>query len=161
MSASSLTIVKNVSGGALMVSFVGQIDAGADYSSLQFTGVSKAVFNFQGINLINSAGIQKWVKFMESLPDELNIVFEVCPASIVNQINLFANFTGGKKVEFTSFIAPFFCEKCDEENDMLLKAKDIVSHGDVTVPTPPCPTCGTTMEFDSIEDKYFAFLKKG
>lgn len=156
----ALTIVKDLRDGVLSAILVGHIDAGSDYSPLQFDGVTSLILNFKGISLINSAGIQKWVKFMQSIPSTVALTFEECPPNIVNQCNLFANFTGGKKVKFTSFQAPFFCESCDEAVDILLQTDQVLVNGTVTIPEPPCPTCKAKMDFDGIEDKYFLFLTR-
>ncbi|MEZ4752007.1 MAG: hypothetical protein R3B54_15655 [Bdellovibrionota bacterium] len=156
----ALTIVKDLRDGLLSANLVGHIDAGSDYSPLQFAGVTQLHLNFKGITLINSAGIQKWVKFMQSIPATIAITFEECPPNIVNQCNLFANFTGGKKVKFQSFQAPFFCETCDDSVDILLQTDQVLSGGKVTIPEPPCPKCQSKMDFDGIEDKYFLFLTR-
>lgn len=158
--SSTLKILKETAGPKMTISLVGHIDGSSDYSSVSYDGVKELVIDFSGIQFINSLGIQKWVKFMAGIPSDIRIVFHKCPPRIVNQLNLFADFTAKKPVHFSSFQAPYYCEKCDESRDVLLEEGKHFSKAQVTSPSQACPKCGSTMELDAIADKYFSFLKR-
>jgi len=67
------------------------------------------------------------------------------------------NFRGVAKVE--SFFAPYICEKCDVEVDVLLKVDVHFPDRDPSkVPGFTCDQCGSPLVFDDIPERYFSFV---
>lgn len=136
----------------------GNIDEKSTYDLPIFDVGKKVYLNLEGIDQINSAGIQGWIKFVESFGSELFI--QKASISVISQINMFPSFMGGKKVHLLSFYAPFYCEKCDESVMTLITVGDkglrhvAANFGSLNI---KCSTCSQQMEFDGIEKKYFAF----
>jgi hypothetical protein len=98
---------------------------------------------------------------MKGLSAGLKIGYHRCPLRIVNQINLFPGFLGGRKVVFISFYAPYRCAGCGASETALLKAKDCLTPAKVYgAPARNCAKCSVPMEFAAIEEKYFMFLNR-
>ena len=58
-----------------------------------------------------------------------------------------------------SFYAPYFCPRCNKERLLRLETKDLVHQTPITsVPTCRCDDCDGPMDFDDMEESYFAFL---
>jgi hypothetical protein len=79
-----------------------------------------------------------------------------CSPAIVAQINLVNNFTGTGVVK--SFYAPYFCPQCDREKVLLIETRDAVGMRPYHAPTCRCDECDGPMDFDDMEESYFAFL---
>ncbi len=155
----SLQIAQKISEGKAFIALVGQIDENADYSGVRFDGVKSVCFNFEGVTLINSTGLQRWISFLETIPVNMVISFEKCPVRVIGQINMFPGFVAGRDVQITSFFAPYYCQKCDRSHNILLDRKTHFPSGNfVSAPHVACGTCKQEMEFDGIEKKYFHFL---
>lgn len=155
----SLQLNQKQQAGKTTITLVGQIDENSDYSSVAFTGVKEAVFQFEGVSLINSTGLQRWVKFMEAIPASIAVSFEKCPVRVINQINMFPGFLAGRSVSINSFFAPYYCEKCDRSSHILLDAKTHFAKPAPGAPLTRCEKCGGDMEFDGIEKKFFLFMQ--
>jgi len=156
----SLKIEASQTGTALYVKLTGQLDEHAEYFTPPATGITAIVFDFAGITLINSVGIQKWIHFFAGLPPAARISFTRCTLRIINQINLFPDFTAGRSVTVETFYAPYFCETCDESCTVLLTRAVDFRTSAIKAPQRPCPHCQAPMLFDGIEDKYLRFLKQ-
>lgn len=154
------TIKQSKTGARAVLMLSGPIDEGSDYSGAHFEGVSEAQFDFSGVTLINSTGLQRWIKFLASIPAGVAISFARCPVRVVNQINMFPGFLAGKNVRVETFFASYYCESCDKSHDVILDtARDFADRTKVAAPAQACPECKAEMEFDGIEKKFFLFLK--
>lgn len=119
-------------------------------------------FDFAGVTMINSKGIQLWKDFMRGLSGNTRIVYVRCPLKVVNQLNLFPGFKGGKAVDVASFYAPYFCEFCDKpHSNLIVTARDFPGGRVGNPPAANCPSCSKPMDFDGNAQKYFLFLKRG
>ena len=155
----TLRLAQNLNEGRLEVRLVGQIDEVADYSRVDFNSVKIASFDLEGVTLINSTGLQRWITFLESIPSQIKISFERCPARMINQINLFPGFLGGQDIDISSFYAPYFCDSCDAAHSVLLKTREAFpERKNPRAPVVNCPKCAARMDFDGLESKYFLFL---
>lgn len=155
----SLQLTQKTQTGKTVITLVGQIDENSDYTAVNFAGVREATFNFEGVSLINSTGLQRWVKFMESIPASITVSFERCPVRVIGQINMFPGFLAGRSVAITSFFAPYYCEPCDRSSHVLLDQASSAARAEDGAPDLKCEKCGGGMEFDGIEKKFFLFLK--
>jgi DNA-directed RNA polymerase subunit RPC12/RpoP/anti-anti-sigma regulatory factor len=152
-----LTINKQILPDELRVELVGAIDEDSDFKELEGLQQKNISFDFNQISMINSCGIREWIKFLEHMPEESNIVYENCPQIIIEQINMVHGFFK-KGASIRSFYAPYYCEQCDKEVKIHLLSERVENR---QAPKINCPTCGSNeLEFDAIESQYFSFLGK-
>jgi len=148
----SVKQVGNVTG----VAFRGAVDEDVNFAPLvtELNNRPQILFDLSGIERINSCGVREWVNFVRSLPREARIEMENCTPVVVSQLNMISNFAGAATVK--SVFAPFVCQSCGNESNVLLQVEKgtPVNLGEVR-----CEKCKSLMEFDDIEDSYFAFVK--
>lgn len=114
------------------------------------------VIDLSEIERINSCGVRDWVNWLTKVERVgTKVVLVECSPAIVQQINLVNNFTGNGVVK--SFFAPYFCTNCDREKVLLVEVNELAA-GPQRAPTCRCDECDGVMEFDDMEDSYFAFL---
>jgi len=159
MPPTNLAISTSKQDTRLELKLAGRLDGTSDYSAIPRQGVSEISMDFEGISLIDSVGVQGWTRFMESIEPQTKVIYRRCSVRIINQMNMFKGFCGGKNVAVESFFAPYYCEGCDESSDFLIESAPILASGSLNAPELPCPKCKTAMEFDGVEDRYFSFLK--
>lgn len=158
---SDLVIEQKVEGNTVKVSLKGKMADTAEYSTIKVAGSAAAEFDFEGVTMINSKGVQIWKEFMQALPPGLKVSYQRCPLKVVNQLNLFPSFKGGKVVEVSSFYAPYFCATCDEPRSVLLETVKYFTQGKVAVVPPmSCDKCKKPMELDANPQKYFLFMQR-
>lgn len=115
------------------------------------------LIDLSGIRRINSVGVRDWVHWLGDLRrKDFRVVMFDCPPSIMDQVNLVRNFSQGATV-FT-FYAPYYCDRCDKEEDQRLDAFELLRSGSRVAPAFPCgkPACPNAL--DDVEENYFAFL---
>ena len=117
-----------------------------------------AVIDVSEIERINSCGVRDWVNWLGKVEKGgAKIVLVECSPAIVAQINLVNNFTGSGVVK--SFYAPYFCPNCDLEKVLLVETRDMARPRSRSRRRPAAATSATApMDFDDMEDSYFAFL---
>lgn len=114
------------------------------------------VIDLSEVERINSCGVRDWVNWLGKIEKNgAKTVLVECSPAIVAQINLVNNFTGGGVVK--SFFAPYFCPHCDREKVLLVEAAEL-GNAPHKAPTCRCDECDGVMDFDDMEDSYFAFL---
>lgn len=120
---------------------------------------NKLVLDLGGIRFINSIGVREWIR-MQQAAAKIGVAIElrrVCEP-LVHQLNIVPAARGVSIV--TSFSAPYECESCDEEHDVVL---DVRLHGaalaKMEAPQMPCPDCRRPLVFATEPDLYFTFLK--
>lgn len=114
------------------------------------------VIDLGEIERINSCGVRDWVNWLGKIEQKgAKVVLVECSPAIVAQINLVNNFTGGGVVK--NFFAPYFCPNCDREKVLLIEASEL-GPPPHKAPTCRCDECDGVMDFDDMEDSYFAFL---
>ena len=120
------------------------------------------VIDLSGVDRINSCGVRDWVNWLNDLDAKgKQVVLVKCSPCIVNQVNLVNNFVGRGKVK--SFFAPYFCPRCDVEQLKLLQVEDFAGMDRPRAPDVRGDACQQTrceMEFDDLEEAYFAFLPR-
>ena len=143
--------------GVLVVHLSGEVDENADFERLRSILEGRVVLDLAEVKRINSAGVREWVNFVRNLPQVTELVFERCSPTIVSQLNMIYNFKGPAVVR--SFYAPYVCERCDLDVDVLLDVEKHFPDRDPThVPEFECPECGQPLTFDDIPERYFAFI---
>ena len=161
MATSNLEIQISKTDNGTEAKLIGKLDGTSDYSPVPTNGIAKLALDFEAITLIDSVGVQGWTKFMASIDPSVAITFKRCSVRIINQMNMFKGFCGGKTVAVDSFFAPYYCESCDESSDFLVESAPVIASGASTAPSMSCPKCNEKMEFDGVEARYFNFLKPG
>lgn len=151
---------------------------GDDYSFLKISGVidedntlqeitSKIqgkylVIHLSEVERINSCGVRDWVNWLSEIEKKNHeVVLLECSPSIVSQINLVNNFTGHGKV--INFFAPYYCQECDLEKVKLIEVDAFKKAAKPTAPPfhwEGCDKVQCHMEFDDIEESYFAFVQE-
>lgn len=151
-----LTINKQILQDELHVELIGSIDEDADFKDIQGLAQKSISFDFNQVSMINSCGIREWIKFLEGIPERTIVSYHNCPQIIIEQINMVHGFFR-KGASINSFYAPYFCESCNKEQKIHLKASDVKNRKS---PKVECPKCSNGMDFDAIETQYFNFLGK-
>jgi anti-anti-sigma regulatory factor len=120
-------------------------------------GQGTAVIDVSEIERINSCGVRDWVNWLSKAEKGgASVVLVECSPAIVAQINLVNNFTGAGVVK--SFYAPYFCPNCDLEKVLLVETRDMFAAQPFKAPSCRCDECDGPMDFDDMEESYFAFL---
>lgn len=153
---SKLIIQKQIVDDKVIIELTGSVDEDLDMSEVASLNQQEYIFDFKQVNMINSCGIREWINFITNLGDKVKIKYKNCPQIVIEQMNMVYGFIKDG-VEIESFYAPYFCESCDEESKLYLETKMVL---DNKAPIMKCPKCGENMEFDDIEEQYFAFLNR-
>jgi len=135
---------------------VGVLDEDFRPESIAQISAPEVVFDFKELKGINSCGIRSWITMLEKQMSGKKIIYNNCPSILVQQINLVQGLLPTNGL-IQSFMAPYFCEKCDKEYSVLINAKDI---NELKAPAASCPQDKSSMEFDAIEKQFFSFLRK-
>ena len=140
------------------VKLAGVIDEDNELGTLaEKLGGGTAVIDVSEIERINSCGVRDWVNWLgKAEKGGAKIVLVECSPAIVAQINLVNNFTGQGVVK--SFYAPYFCPNCDLEKVLLVETRDMHGTQPFKAPSCRCDECDGPMDFDDMEESYFAFL---
>jgi anti-anti-sigma regulatory factor len=155
--SNSLKVERAENAGVTRISLAGDITEEARFDSVgPFT--DQVVLDLSGIARINSCGVREWIQFIRAVPKGTRIAFERCPQTIVAQANMISNFLGGGRIR--SFVAPYYCPKCDRAVEILLEAERDFSGKEPKAPARTCDKCGGPLDFDDVEDSYLAFLKE-
>jgi len=140
------------------VKLSGVIDEDNELASLSDKiGSGTAVIDVSEIERINSCGVRDWVNWLGKVEKNgAKVILVECSPAIVAQINLVNNFTGQGVVK--SFYAPYFCPNCDLEKVLLVETRDLAQTQPFKAPSCRCDECDGPMDFDDMEESYFAFL---
>lgn len=135
------------------VKLAGFLDENSDLNRIQPVA-GKVTFDFKDVTRVNSCGVRDWVNMLQKLPST-EVLYTECPMVVVKQLNAVPDFSGKAKID--TFYAPYFCEKCDEEDVKLIPTSAVK---DGQPPEMKCKTCGSVLGFDAIPNQYFSFLKR-
>jgi len=157
MSNKKLVIEKKNDGNRMVLVIKGTIDQEAELKKV-FSELSiPVIFDLEGIEMINSAGVREWVNAIAKLPTKTPFTLERCSPRIVEQLNYVEAFLGHGEV--VSFFAPYFCPKCKVETTVLLEVKVMRKKSGKNPPPQNCAKCKNLLEFDDIEEEYFGFIQ--
>ncbi len=153
-------------GGVLKLAFEGMIDEDVAFPQVELKDYKAIHLDLQGIKAINSVGIREWLDWIRPLSEKLQIHLFNCPKTIVFQFNMVEGFLPPKSL-VESFYVPFFCEKCDREENVLVKpGREVTAVGNSIKidfggkPPAKCDKPQCELEMDVTEGKYFQFLKR-
>ncbi len=140
------------------VKLSGVIDEDNELAGLgEKIGAGTAIIDVSEIERINSCGVRDWVNWLGKIEKNgAKVILVECSPAIVAQINLVNNFTGQGVVK--SFYAPYFCPNCDLEKVLLVETRDLAGSAPFKAPSCRCDECDGPMDFDDMEESYFAFL---
>ena len=128
---------------------------GANYSA-----IPNALIDVQNIQSLNSVGVRGWLLFLERLQQSKTCRFIGLSEAFVEQSNLVANMLGRKGTPVETFVIPYYCEKCNDRFALQFQTKDLPADLETFTPAPvKCTKCGSSMEFDSLPEEYFSFLR--
>lgn len=112
--------------------------------------------DLSGVDRINSIGARHWIRFIESARARFEcVVLRRCSVPFVEQVNTVAGFGGSREIE--SVLAPYVCERCGAEEEILVDVSTCVS---LTLPAVQCPNDDEPMAFDDLEEVYFGFRQR-
>jgi len=135
----------------------GVIDGAADFSSIleeSFSGLVK--IDTKAVKRVNSTGVRQWVEFIKNF--DYKILHRNCSVSVIEQFNMVPQFFG-KNSDIESFHAPYFCEECDEEHEILLVCEDSLNFsGREVIKDFKCPECHEELERDFDTEEFFRFF---
>ncbi len=145
-------------GGVTYLKLSGVIDEDNElFDLLDRIGPGTVVINLAEIERINSCGVRDWVNWLGRLEKKgAKVVLVECSPAIVAQINLVSNFTGNGIVK--SFYAPYFCPSCNLEKVLLIEMEEMKAMDRPKAPVCRCDECDGIMDFDDMEESYFAFV---
>lgn len=142
-----------VEGGVPTIRVRGAITEATDFSAvLQQVGPPRAVVDLSAVDRVNSYGVREWIRFLKNLVHTgIDVTLDGVSVPMVRQMNMIPQVRAGARVGAVH--APYYCPACDDERAVRLDAA-------VRAPpaAPPCPTCGAAMDFDDVQDAYFAFV---
>ena len=165
---SEFKAVSTSRGDALSVKFEGTIDEDVQFPSLNLNGHGSVELDLQNIRAINSVGIREWLNWIRPLAEQVPITLINCPKAMVFQFNMVEGFLP-KRALVSSFYVPFYCEKCDREDNVLFtvghEARLQNGNVEITFDAAEANLCkngegACETEMDVTESKYFQFLKK-
>ena len=165
---SGFKVQQSINGTELALVLSGTIDEDVQFPTLNLASVKQITFDLKDVKSINSVGIREWLNWIKPMAEKCQIAMKNCPKTLVFQFNMVEGFLPkGSKV--SSLYVPFFCEKCDlEENILFHIGQEIqVKDGNVSVQfdlakIKPCklPVEECELTMDVTESKYFHFLKR-
>ena len=116
--------------------------------------VGRVVFDTAQVTYMNSLGVRAWCEFLRQARIQ-GYEFHACSVPFILQASMVRDVLGRGTV--TSFFAPFHCIACDHQEERLLQSAAILASA-LEPPAFKCPSCGGSLEFDDLPERYFAFL---
>ena len=162
----TFNVKQKINGTELQLDLGGAIDEDVQFPVLNLAAVKQVVFDLQAVKSINSVGIREWLNWIKPISEKTQIIMKNCPKTMVFQFNMVEGFLP-KGAKVSSLFVPFFCEKCDKEENVLfhigqeikLEAGNIKLEYDIaSFKLCQDPACDLAM--DVTEAKYFHFSKR-
>lgn len=139
----------------------GDIDEEFDLQGVFRDLNGKVHINLRGVQYIDSSGLRDWIQAVGAVPNACEIEFHEVSIRFVYQLNMSLNARGPARV--ISFMAPYYCNRCDRQRDTLLVVdaypQQLGRPEAISVPAQRCPDCGESLLFDELPEEYFLFLK--
>jgi hypothetical protein len=118
----------------------------------------RLILDLAGFTFINSIGVREWCLMQKAATtSKIGLELRRVAEPIVHQLNILPAARLASLV--TSFYAPYECDDCDDEYEILL---DVRIHGKDLVkmraPAQKCPECNADLVFTHPPELYFTFL---
>jgi CheY-like chemotaxis protein len=133
----------------------GDITEASSLATLVPLLVGRVDFDLSQVAYINSLGVRDWIRFLRGANIQ-GYEFHACSVPFVLQAAMIPPMLGRGTV--VSFFAPYYCERCDHQEDRLLQSAAILAAGHAP-PVFQCPGCGGTLALDDLPERYLAFLR--
>jgi hypothetical protein len=157
---------QQIKGSELVLAFEGLIDEDVTFPSVEAGKFATVTIDLASVKAINSVGIREWLNWIKPIAAQSQIQLSRCPKALVFQFNMVEGFLPANSTVI-SFYVPFFCEKCDKEQNALFTiGKEVsVSGGNLQISFDKavlglCTGPDCELEMDVTEAKYFQFLKR-
>jgi len=156
-SAHKLQVDKFAEGDVVCLRFTGVLDEDFDRHTIPTSNRRATVLHLGNVERISSFGIREWVDYVEQLGKKTKqIVLVECSPKVMDQINMVANFAGRGVVY--SFKAPFHCDYCDHDEDMLVRVDEEWDAIQRRKLERRCSECGQPTSFDGDPVTYLASM---
>lgn len=144
--------------GVTYVKIAGVIDEdhGLDALTAQLRTSLRVVIDLSEVERVNAAGAEAMRLWLKELGGcGLTVGLDRVAPAVVARLNENPAFVGQASVR--SFLAPYYCAKCETEQGHLLRLEDVAGG---CAPNRVCTECGAAAEFDD-EPEYFRFVSRG
>ncbi len=146
----------------LYLALRGSIDADGALrgAAVPSPGPRRVVLDLGDVARVTSIGVRELMDWQSELDRRgVDVTWVGCSPTIVTQLNHVANFAG--KAAIATFSAPYFCERCNRETPIALDTAEVGrGRREAKAPARTCPTCTSPLQFDDIEESYFAFTRE-
>jgi CheY-like chemotaxis protein len=139
------------------VVFQGDLTEVAEFEDLADRLSGLVEFDLGGVRYLNSAGVRKWVLFLEKLVNTTAYTFVRCSTAFVMQASMVSRLLGDGRID--SFWAPYVCQSCEREDQRLLHVSSPTSIQQMAEAQFRCSTCGGPLVLDEVPERVFAFLE--
>jgi hypothetical protein len=150
---SPLKLSKTRVGSATVLHVGGTLDETFDPAMI--SDLSGCVLiDFDQITRVTSFGVRGWTRAMRQLAVDYLAFINVRPVALTH-FNIVAGFGG--RGEILSFHAPYRCQTCNGEAELLIETRDqyeALVRG--VLPVVPCAACGSQSEVDEYAPQYLA-----
>jgi len=137
----------------------GAIDERADLARLiEHARDGVLALDLAGITFLNSLGVRAWCQ-LQQLARSIDVRLELRRVSerLVHQLNIVPAARAASIV--TSFFAPYHCEHCGNEEQVLIDiAREGIELARLHPPEKMCEECRAMLVFSELPALYFAFL---
>lgn len=150
-------------GEDLVITFNRRLDETVQFQDLKPRLSQRILFDCHQLEIITSAGLQKWILWIRGRDPRLQYVFRGCHSRVVEALNQVRGFAPQDWV-VESFYWPFHCSACGHEEEILLeRGKHYIEAGreNARFLAPDmlnCPKCREPMEVAILESQYLQFL---
>lgn len=139
------------------VVFQGDLTEVAEFEDLAGRLSGLVEFDLGGVRYLNSAGVRKWVLFLERLASVSAYTFVRCSTAFVMQASMVGRVLGNGRID--SFWAPYVCQSCEREDQRLLHPSSATSIQQMAEAQFRCSSCGGPLVLDEVPERVFAFLE--
>lgn len=164
MNNSKITFEKKAD--LVTVKIIGEISAATIFPNLgPVSDETKILLFLDEAGYVNSSGIQGWIRWLQDIQKSApnaKFMIQMLPANFAKLSSNIRDFFP-KQIKIESFVAPYFCEKCNTSFNVIFK-KGTNWQNEWTGPqlvqkisTAACTCCGTTAEIDTPPEAYQNF----
>ena len=119
----------------------------------------RLVLDLAGITFINSIGVREWCLLQKAAANAgVSLELRRVAEPLVHQLNIVPAARGVSRV--MSFYAPYECDECDREFDVLLDIRaNAQDFAKMQAPRQQCPECDAELVFGHPPELYFTFMR--